>query len=68
MKRWIGIVLCTALSIGGKLEAQTCSLKGTVLDPSGAAVEGADVVLQAATPEQTTTDRQGSFVFHCVGR
>jgi hypothetical protein len=67
MKRWIGILLCTALSISGKLEAQTCSLKGTVLDPSGAAVEGADVVLQAATPEQTTTDRHGSFVFHCAG-
>ena len=66
MKRWIGILLCTALSIGGKLEAQTCSLRGTVLDPSGAAVEGADVVLQAATPEQTTTDRHGSFVFHCA--
>src|ERR1700729_3927372 len=67
MKRWIGILLCTALSIGGKLEAQTCSLRGTVLDPSGAAVEGADVVLQAATPEQTTTDRHGSFSFHCAG-
>jgi hypothetical protein len=67
MKRWIGILLCTALSIGGKLEAQTCSLRGTVLDPSAAAVEGADVVLQAATPEQTTTDRHGSFVFHCAG-
>jgi hypothetical protein len=66
MKRWIGIFLCTALSIGGKLEAQTCSLKGTVLDPSGAAVEGAEVVLQAATPEQTATDRKGSFVFHCA--
>jgi hypothetical protein len=67
MKRWIGILLCTALSIGGKLEAQTCSLRGTVLDPSGAAVEGADVVLQAATAERTKTDRHGSFVFHCAG-
>jgi len=67
MKRWIGILLCTALSVGGKLEAQTCSLRGVVLDPSGAAVEGADVVLQAATPEQTTTDRHGSFVLHCAG-
>jgi hypothetical protein len=67
MKRWIGILLCTALSIGGKLEAQTCSLRGIVLDPSGAAVEGADVVLQAAAPEQTTTDRHGSFIFHCTG-
>ncbi|MGA3227311.1 MAG: carboxypeptidase regulatory-like domain-containing protein [Acidobacteriaceae bacterium] len=66
MKRWIGILLCTALSIGGKLEAQTCSIKGIVLDPSGAAVEGAGVILQAATPEQTTTDRHGSFVFHCA--
>ena len=66
MNRWIGILLCTALSISGKLEAQTCSLKGTVLDPSGAAVEGADVVVQSTTPEQTTTDRRGSFAFHCV--
>jgi hypothetical protein len=67
MKRCFGILLCTALSIGGTLEAQTCSLRGTVLDPSGAAVEGADVVLQAATQEQTTTDRHGSFSFHCAG-
>ena len=38
-------------------------ITGTVLDPTGAAVVGADVRLQAATPEQTTTDQQGAFTF-----
>lgn len=66
MNRWTCILLCAALSVGGKLCAQTCTLSGTVLDPSGAAVVGADVRLQAAKPEQTTTGQRGSFVFHCV--
>ena len=51
MNRWTCIFLCAALSIGGELLAQTCTVSGTVLDPSGAAVVGADVQLQAATPE-----------------
>jgi len=72
MNRWTGIFLCAALSVGGNVRAQTCgaqskNLSGTVLDPTGAAVVGADVHLQAATPEQTTTNQQGSFLFHCVG-
>src|SRR5277367_1398765 len=72
MNRWTGIFLCAALSVGGNVRAQTCgaqskNLNGTVLDPTGAAVVGADVHLQSATPEQTTTSQQGSFLFHCVG-
>jgi hypothetical protein len=72
MNRWTGIFLCAALSIGGNLRAQTCgaqskNLSGTVLDPTGAAVVGGDVHLQSATPEQTTTNQQGAFLFHCVG-
>ena len=63
MNRWICLFLC----IGASLHAETCTLSGTVLDPSGAAVVGADVQLQATTPEQTVTDHHGTFVFHCSG-
>ena len=63
MNRWICLFLC----IGASLHAETCTLSGTVLDPSGAAVVGADVQLRAATPEQTVTDHHGSFVFPCSG-
>src|SRR3984957_7020160 len=70
MNRWTGILLCAALC--GTLHAQNCGgdskiLSGTVLDPSGAAIVGADVHLQGTTPDQTTTSQHGSFVFHCIG-
>ena len=49
MNRWTFMFLCVVLSIGGNLHAQTCAdaktLTGTVLDPSGAAVVGAQVHL-----------------------
>jgi Carboxypeptidase regulatory-like domain len=73
MNRWTGMIVCAALSIGGNLRAQPCGsagsngLSGTVLDPSGAAVVGASVVMQAATPEETATGEDGSFVLHCLG-
>jgi hypothetical protein len=65
MNRWSATFFCFALSIGGN--AQTCTLTGTVLDPSGAAIVGAEVRLQAATPGETTTGPRGSFVLHCAG-
>ena len=66
MNRLTRIFLCAALSAGGEIAAQTCAVSGTVLDPSGAAIVGANVQLQATSPEQTTTDQHGGFVFHCV--
>jgi hypothetical protein len=67
MNRWIGFFFFAVLSIGGDLFAQKCGdLSGTVLDPSGAAVVGAEIHLQAATPQKTTTGLHGSFVLHCV--
>jgi hypothetical protein len=42
-------------------------VSGTVLDPSGAAVVGADVQLQAAREVHTTTGPHGSFTFPCAG-
>jgi hypothetical protein len=66
MNRLTCIFLCAVLSAGGEIVAQTCAVSGTVLDPSGAAVVGANVQLQATSPEQTTTDQHGGFVFHCV--
>ncbi len=67
MNRWTCLFLCAALSTTGKLHAQTCTVSGTVLDPSGAAVVGADVQLQAAREEHTTTGPHGSFTFPCSG-
>ena len=67
MNRWTCIFLCAALSTSGKLLAQTCTVSGTVLDPSGAAVVGADIQLQAAREEHTTTGPHGSFTFPCAG-
>src|SRR6201995_5978659 len=67
MNRWTCILLCAALSTSGKLNAQTCTVSGTVLDPSGAAVVGADVQLQSAKEENTTTGPHGSFTFPCSG-
>ncbi len=67
MNRWTRIFLFAALSIGGDLLAQDCgNLNGTVLDPSGAAVVGAEIHLQASTPQDTTTNSHGSFILHCV--
>jgi hypothetical protein len=65
MNRWSGILLCAALKVGAG--AQNCTLTGTVLDPSGAAVVGANVRLQASTPEQSTTGEHGGFSLHCTG-
>ena len=38
-----------------------------VLDPTGAAVAGAEVHLQAAIPEDTTTGPRGAFALPCIG-
>jgi hypothetical protein len=67
MNRLTGIFLFIALSTTGELLAQSCTVNGTVLDPSGAAIVGADVELQAAREEHTTTGQHGSFAFPCAG-
>jgi hypothetical protein len=67
MNRWTCIFLCMALSTGGELLAQTCTVSGTVFDPTGAAIVGADVQLQAAATEHTSTNQHGSFSFPCAG-
>ena len=67
MNRWTCLFLCAALSTSGKLLAQTCTISGTVLDPSGAAVVGADVQLQTTKEEHTTTGPHGAFTIPCSG-
>jgi Carboxypeptidase regulatory-like domain/TonB dependent receptor len=62
MNRWIGILIWAAL--GSIARAQTCTVTGTVLDPTGAAVVGAEV---AGAEQQTTTGEHGNFVLHCTG-
>jgi hypothetical protein len=64
--RWLVFVaLLTAFSSGVKLHAQTGSITGTVVDPSGAAIPGAQVqVINQATGDLTreaTTDGAGVF-------
>jgi Carboxypeptidase regulatory-like domain len=65
MNRWTGLLLCAALNVIAR--AQTCTLTGTVLDPTGAAVVGADVHFQTAASQQSTTGEHGGFAFHCTG-
>jgi hypothetical protein len=66
MNRRIGILLIVAASISLPLHGQSC--KGTVLDPSGAAIAGAGVQLGTAPPQTATTNQQGAFTFPCPGR
>ncbi len=44
--------------------AQSCTVTGTVLDPTGAAVAGAEV---AGAGQKTTTGEHGGFAFPCSG-
>ena len=64
--RWLVFVaLLATFSSGAKLHAQTGSITGTVVDPSGAAIPGAQVqVINQATGDLTreaTTDGAGVF-------
>jgi hypothetical protein len=65
MNRWTGLLLCAALNLIAR--AQTCTLTGTVLDPTGAVVVGAEVHLETAAPQQSTTGEHGGFAFPCTG-
>jgi Carboxypeptidase regulatory-like domain/TonB dependent receptor len=72
MNRWTGIFLCAALSFGGLLRAQSCNteakaLTGIVLDPSGAAVVGAQVRLETGTATEVVSGAHGAFAFPCAG-
>jgi hypothetical protein len=58
MNRWILLLFC----IGASLHAETCSVTGTVLDPTGAAVPEAAV---HSEHQQTVTDSHGSFTLDC---
>lgn len=65
LSRGAWLVLCLLLSLGFA-DAQTSkgSISGTVLDPSGAAVVGANVKATSSTTNQsftTTSDSSGSF-------
>ena len=64
--RWLVLVaLLAAFSSGARLHAQTGSITGTVVDPSGAAIPGAKVqVINQATGDLTreaATDAAGVF-------
>ena len=71
MNRFTAFFLSIALALSGCAVAQNCAagsktLSGTVLDPSGAAVVGALIRLQGATPLETTSGPRGLFVLPCV--
>jgi Carboxypeptidase regulatory-like domain/TonB-dependent Receptor Plug Domain len=59
------LALLAAFFPGAKLHAQTGSISGTVVDPSGAAIPGAQVqIVNQATGDltrETTSDSSGSF-------
>jgi hypothetical protein len=59
------LALLAAFFPGAKLHAQTGSISGTVVDPSGAAIPGAQVqIINQATGDltrETTSDSSGSF-------
>jgi hypothetical protein len=65
MNRWTGILLTAAASVTLPLHGQTCT--GTVLDPSGAAIAGALIQLQATPPRETDTNQRGAFTLPCAG-
>src|ERR1700749_4234689 len=58
MNRWILLLFC----IGASLHAETCSVTGTVLDPTGAAVPEAAIHTEH---QQTVTDTHGAFTLDC---
>jgi hypothetical protein len=66
LARGILILVCAALSYG---QSGSGTIKGTVLDPSGAAIKGAAVGIQnpvSGYQRNTKTDAQGAFVFDNV--
>jgi Carboxypeptidase regulatory-like domain/TonB dependent receptor len=58
MTRFIYLILCIGLS----LHAENCTISGTVLDPAGAAIPGAEV---RSTHQATVTDNNGAFTLPC---
>ena len=61
------LVLAVVCAFASGAAAQTATVSGTVVDPSGAVVPGASVVLtgQGGTAD-TTTGAQGDYVFRNV--
>src|ERR1700722_20830511 len=70
---WAAVALMGSLAVTGPVSAQapTASIVGTVLDPQGLPVEGANVTLTnvgANYPYQTTTSSNGAFQFLRLAR
>jgi Carboxypeptidase regulatory-like domain len=68
-RQWkVAAFLCAALSPALGFAKEPCThgirFEGTVTDPSGSAITGAQV--QVGDQEKTTTDETGSFVLPCV--
>src|SRR6266850_1906295 len=62
----LALILITAISVLGQSPARSFEISGILLDPSGAVIADAKVVLrrQGQRPEQsTTTNQKGEFRF-----
>jgi len=68
-KKWIrGLLVAVTLIPSLAIAQQTCAngmrVEGTIADPTGAVIPGAQV--QAASGEKTTSDATGNYVLSCV--
>ena len=50
-------------SVAASVSAQTATLSGTVIDPSGAALPGAEVQLTGPANQSTTSGPRGDYTF-----
>ena len=59
----LALAFALVSSVAASVAAQTATLSGTVIDPSGAALPGAEVQLTGPTNQSTTSGPRGDYTF-----